>query len=100
VRPDAYRLDGNDEALALLDTPPRMDAVRAAASISTRADDLLAGLLEKLASHGIDDIVAVPLGGEAFGVSVVRMLSTSLEDRGPNGNWRPGRRALAALLDR
>jgi hypothetical protein len=32
-----------------------------------------------------------------MGISVVRVLVPALEDRGPNINWRPGRRALSII---
>jgi ribosomal protein S12 methylthiotransferase accessory factor len=58
---------------------------------------LHAHLRERIAAAGID-LVAVPLGGEEYGIHVVRMLSQALEDREPNRNWRPGPRALTVLL--
>ncbi|MEQ1901699.1 MAG: YcaO-like family protein [Devosia sp.] len=48
---------------------------------------------------GIDEPVAVPLGGDCFGISVVRLVSGILEDREANSNWRPGPRAVATLLE-
>jgi ribosomal protein S12 methylthiotransferase accessory factor len=98
VRPDAYRLDGGSEAICLVRAHPAR-ATPCSMPPSRSADALLKMLIDRLAGAGIDDLVAVPLGGDQHGVSVVRMLSGSLEDRGPNANWRPGPRALAALLD-
>jgi len=98
VRPDSYRLDGSAEALTLVSARPARD-MPSRAPLSAAVDALLREMLGQLRAHGIDDLVAVPLGGSAFGMAVVRMLSATLEDRGPNANWRPGQRALAALLD-
>lgn len=98
VRPDTYRLDGSDEALALVAASPDCDLVRPADLPST-AHGLLQRMLVRLHDAGVDDLISVPLGGETYGMSVVRVLSATLEDRGPNANWRPGKRALAALFD-
>jgi YcaO-like protein with predicted kinase domain len=98
VRPDTYRLSGSAEAFALLSSTPRGTAPRAIVPVRSTAEALLEGLIGVLQDRGVDDLVAVPLGGEAYGVSVVRMLSDLLEDRGPNLHWKPGRRALDALL--
>ena len=97
VRPDSYRLDGSAEALALVGARPQREMARPGPALRS-AEALLRWSHERLSAGGIDDLVAVPLGGDAFGVSVVRMLSQTLEDRGPNAHWRPGGRALAALL--
>jgi hypothetical protein len=47
---------------------------------------------------GCAEPIAVDLGGEEMGISVVRVLSSDLEDRSTNRNWRPGRRALKVML--
>lgn len=98
IPPGAYRLDGSAEAFALLAAVPVVHMPRVAMPVGSSAEALLAHLLAALAGHGVDDLVAVELGGRDLGVAVVRVCSALLEDRGPNANWRPGRRALRALL--
>ncbi len=98
VMPGLYRIEGAEEAFDLLAAAP---APRAFApppqAIPGQADSLLRALLAALAAGGVIDLVAVPLGDERYGVSVVHVLSETLEDRGPNINWRPGLRALDML---
>lgn len=98
IRPDTYRLDGSREAFDLVAAIPVASAPVGDALVRSSAEGLLIRLVERLAQHGIDDLVAVPLGGDAYGVSVVHVFSETLEDRGPNANWKPGKRALKALL--
>lgn len=98
VRADTYRLDGAAEAVALIRALPSRAAPRSPTAIRSTAETLLAVLLDQLAAQGFDDLVAVPLGGEDIGVSVVHVVSDLLEDRGPNLHWKPGQRALNALL--
>ena len=62
--------------------------------LATLLDHLRSTLLER----GIDDILVVPVGGEALGVSVVKVFAQQLEDRAPNSNWLPGARAVAAAM--
>jgi ribosomal protein S12 methylthiotransferase accessory factor len=54
--------------------------------------------LNRLRVSSIDEVIAVDLGGGEFGISVLKLLAPRLEDRGPNSNWRPGRRAATAIL--
>ena len=56
-------------------------------------------LRRALLAAEITDPVATSLGGESFGISVVRVLSEILEDRDANPNWRPGTRAVERLLE-
>jgi ribosomal protein S12 methylthiotransferase accessory factor len=56
---------------------------------------LLDGLARKIGPAA--RIVWAELGGSDYGISVIRVLSDTLEDREANSNWRPGRRALRAL---
>jgi ribosomal protein S12 methylthiotransferase accessory factor len=67
--------------------------------LSERFDlpQLLQHVVQRLWEAGIADIISVRLGGEEMGISVVRVLVPALEDRGPNINWRPGRRALSII---
>lgn len=99
IRPDTYRLEGSHEARELIAATPVADAQQVDVPISSNADKLLSQVLAALRQQGVDDLVAVPLGGDGYGISVVHVLSEMLEDRGPNANWRPGPRGLAALLD-
>jgi ribosomal protein S12 methylthiotransferase accessory factor len=55
-------------------------------------------LKSELKGRGVGSLVAVPLGGETMGVSVVKLFAEGLEDRAPNDNWRPRSRAIAATL--
>lgn len=64
----------------------------------TGEDELIAALQAGLASAGLKRIVAIPLGGESIGISVVKLYVPGLEDRLTNRNWRPGSRATAAML--
>jgi ribosomal protein S12 methylthiotransferase accessory factor len=98
IRPDSYRLDGSAEAFTLLQSPAaRRDL--GAPGPERRAETLLQETLGQLAAAGITDLVAVRLDAGDMGIAVTRVLSNQLEDRGPNANWRPGRRALALLLE-
>jgi ribosomal protein S12 methylthiotransferase accessory factor len=60
--------------------------------------ELLDHVLDELRRCGIGDIIAVPLGGEEMGISVIKLFAEGLEDRAPNHNWRPGKRAIAAAM--
>jgi ribosomal protein S12 methylthiotransferase accessory factor len=44
------------------------------------------------------ELAYAELGGEDYGISVVRAISSVLEDRETNHYWRPGKRALKALM--
>jgi ribosomal protein S12 methylthiotransferase accessory factor len=56
-------------------------------------------LLDRLAQRigSAARLVWTELGGADYGISVIRVLSDTLEDREANSNWRPGRRAFRAL---
>jgi len=97
VRPDLYRMDGAEEAFELLALAGRQASLAPARPVASRAGELLADLLGALADAGISDLVSVPLGGARYGIAVTHLVSAQLEDRGPNANWRPGRRALDQL---
>jgi YcaO-like protein with predicted kinase domain len=64
----------------------------------TPLTDLLTLLAERVGSKA--GIAWASLGGEPYGISVLRVLSSTLEDREANANWRPGKRALRALFAR
>ncbi len=61
-------------------------------------DGLLAALRAGLLRAGCHRTVVVPMGGQAMGIEVLRVFVPGLEDRLTNRNWRPGRRAAAAML--
>ncbi|MBK8085464.1 MAG: YcaO-like family protein [Devosia sp.] len=46
----------------------------------------------------LDPPVVIALGGRRFGITVLKAFVRGLEDRLTNHNWRPGRRAAAAML--
>lgn len=65
-------------------------------------DCRLAAMLDHVRSRlrraGLGRIAAFPLGGESEGVAVLRLLAHGLEDQATNRHWRPGPRALRAML--
>ena len=94
---DSRRFEESSSAwdLALLHAPARISTpVRGAAGIA--AAEWQHWCVDILARSGVHP-VAVELGGEEFGASVVKVVAHELEDRDANLNWRPGRRAFEAL---
>jgi ribosomal protein S12 methylthiotransferase accessory factor len=67
-------------------------------SPQTSLEALVQFCLSQLRRAGIGAILAADLGGEEFGIAVVKLLVPELEDRGPNEHWRPGPRAARAAL--
>ena len=63
-----------------------------------RAAASLENYLEPLRRRGIGSVVAVPLGGEAYGMSVCRVLVNELESPAGTRKHRFGGRALNAML--
>jgi YcaO-like protein with predicted kinase domain len=61
-------------------------------------DELIAHMRAGLKRAGTERVVVVPMGGSRFGIHVVRVFVPGLEDRLTNRNWRPGKRAAAAML--
>jgi YcaO-like protein with predicted kinase domain len=59
---------------------------------------MLPFVLERLRSGGVADLASVSLGGEAYGVAVVKVFAPGLEDKAANRNWRPGRRYLRTMM--
>jgi YcaO-like protein with predicted kinase domain len=55
-------------------------------------------VLKMLIEHGHDSIVAVAIGGAEMGIHVEKLFVPGLEDRLTNRHWRPGRRAVRAML--
>jgi YcaO-like protein with predicted kinase domain len=50
-----------------------------------------------LSNAGVSEPVEIALGGERYGIAVIRLVSSVLEDREANSNWRPGARAVTVL---
>lgn len=75
------------------DRPPPV-GLPASAPLATQLAAVLAGL----AQARLDPPVVVDLGGERYGIIVLKAFVPGLEDRLTNRNWRPGRRAAAAML--
>jgi ribosomal protein S12 methylthiotransferase accessory factor len=69
-----------------------------ACPLGSSAAAFSAFLAERLLARKINDITVVPLGGERYGSAVVKVLAPRLEDKSCNVNWRPGPRALSAML--
>ncbi|HVW91274.1 MAG TPA: YcaO-like family protein [Devosia sp.] len=67
-------------------------------ALGSSAATLSAFLAERLLARKINEVVVVPLGGERYGSAVVKVLAPRLEDKSSNINWRPGPRALSAML--
>ena len=55
-------------------------------------------MLDRLRARGIRSVVVVPLGGEEFGISVVKVIVPDLEDPPESKHRRLGRRAINAML--
>jgi ribosomal protein S12 methylthiotransferase accessory factor len=89
----------NNELPELVAARPRANAPIGAAEGLT-LDGLLDFATDRLTRAGVEEPVAVSLGGDAFEISVVRVLSESLEDREVNANWRPGPRSISRLMGR
>jgi YcaO-like protein with predicted kinase domain len=66
--------------------------------LGTSLPALQAFVGDRLAERRVTDVTVVPLGGQAYGGAVVKVLAPRLEDKAPNTNWRPGPRALGAML--
>lgn len=60
--------------------------------------DLLQAAREGLSNVGLARVASFPLGGEALGIHVLRAFVPGLEDRLSNRHWRPGPRAVGAML--
>jgi YcaO-like protein with predicted kinase domain len=95
--PDEYA-EPLDETTRFLD---RTTATKAPAPAWLPAGSALPLLMDRLADRvgPMAEIVWSELGDAAHQISVVRALSTTLEDRETNANWSPGRRALRVLAD-
>jgi ribosomal protein S12 methylthiotransferase accessory factor len=61
----------------------------------TALPEMLAGLARQIGEQA--QIAWAELGGAPYGISVVRAISATLEDRETNDYWQPGSRAMKAL---
>jgi ribosomal protein S12 methylthiotransferase accessory factor len=87
-----------DDAVERLFAAPPVAAPPRGLPDGSVVTDGLSFMGERLAGAGVPQPVSVLLGGDAYGISVVRLLSNELEDRDANSNWRPGPRAISILL--
>jgi ribosomal protein S12 methylthiotransferase accessory factor len=86
-------------SIAVLTQLPDTDRPAPAGLTAPASEDgLVAALRAGLMRAGLNRTVVVPMGGEAMGIHVLRVFVPGLEDRLTNRNWRPGRRATAAML--
>lgn len=93
--PDEYA-EAADQSVAFLE---RRQPARAPAPAWLQRGTTLPLMLHQLAGRigPVAEIAWVELGGSPYGISVVRALSTVLEDRETNVHWSPRRRALQVL---
>ena len=87
-----------DEAVERLFTAPAIAATPRGLSNDSTIADGLSFMADGLVAARVPQPVSVALGGDTYGISVVRLLSGELEDRDANSNWRPGPRAISILL--
>ena len=87
-----------DEAVARLFAAPVVAAPPRGLPDDSAVADGLSFMSDGLVAARVAQPVSVPLGGDTYGISVVRLLSQDLEDRDANTNWRPGPRAISILL--
>lgn len=95
VGPAEY-LEQADDSIAFLE---RRGEGQAHAPVWLAADTPLPEMLDRLGERvgPVAQIAWTSLGGAAYGISVVRAISTVLEDRETNINWVPGERAMRVL---
>lgn len=102
VDPAEYHQAASASLQGLAAIPPDPLAMPPAGLAPGRDDCSLGGMLDHLRSRlrraGLTRIAAFPLGGETEGVAVLRLLAHGLEDQATNRHWRPGPRALRAML--
>ncbi len=87
-----------DEAVERLFAAPALAAPPRGMPDGSSIADELAFMSDGLVAAQVAQPVSVALGGDTYGISVVRLLSHQLEDRDANTNWRPGQRAISILL--
>lgn len=96
--PEEYFEEADDSTAFLGAEVSTLRRAPAWLAAGTPLAELLDGLAERVGEKA--GIAWASLGGEPYGISVLRVLSSTLEDREANANWRPGKRALRALLGR
>lgn len=88
-----------DRSIAALTEP--MQPARATPTLLAAGADTttcLAAIGAALERCKLPKAIAVPLGGEPFGIHVLKAFVPGLEDRLTNRHWRAGRRAAAAMM--
>jgi ribosomal protein S12 methylthiotransferase accessory factor len=96
--PEEYFEETDDSTAFLATAAGTLRLAPAWLAPGTPLPELLAHLAERVGDKA--GIAWASLGGERCGISVLRVLSSTLEDREANANWRPGKRALRALFAR
>lgn len=66
--------------------------------LGTPLEAMMAFVLGRLRARGVGDLTMVRMGGERYGIAVVKVFAPGLEDKAPNRNWRPGKRYLRAMM--
>ena len=97
-RPTEYRLEAYADLVATLKARPPSHEPPVGVPLGLTTTALMEATLNALERAGCHEPLAVDLGGEELGISVMRVFSPDLEDRSTNRHWRPGRRALKAML--
>ena len=93
-----YRQELGRSIAVLTEAAPTSRPAPAGLAAGASTGELIAAVRAGLARAGLDRVVVVPMGGARFGIEVVRVFVPGLEDRLTNRNWRPGKRAAAAML--
>jgi ribosomal protein S12 methylthiotransferase accessory factor len=82
----------------LKQVPNEGGAISSGMSPGTPLLVMLRFVTERLRIRGVTDITVVRMGGEPYGISVVKVFAPDLEDKAANKNWRPGKRYLRAMM--
>lgn len=96
--PREYRMSLGRSLAPLAEAIPALRDVPPGASPGATLPELLAMVSGAIAARTSQPVVVVPLGGDRFGISVVKLFAPGLEDRLSNRHWRPGPRAAAAMM--
>jgi ribosomal protein S12 methylthiotransferase accessory factor len=96
--PAEYRLEAYADLVMVLREHPPGHQPPPGVGLGLSTSTLMGVTLEALQRAGCEEPLAVHLGGEELGIAVTRVFSADLEDRSTNRHWRPGRRALRAML--
>lgn len=83
-----------------IDLPPVATFRSAPSGLAPESEpeEQLQHILNKLMDAGLREIVTVPVGGAELGIHVEKLFVPGLEDRLTNRHWRPGHRAVRAML--